>query len=153
MPKVSTVRFVKNEGNMTPNPITKTEPPMVLVHWADTHLSEGGWQDMDEYEDDGECIVTSVGFLVAVGDAGSGGGGAGGAAGGAGTAGTVNTGGGGGGGGGGGANAAGAGGKGVVIIRHADTQLVGAAIGGTLTQTGGYYIYTFNDSGTIKWGG
>jgi hypothetical protein len=71
MPKASTVPSVKNEGNMTPNPLTKTEPPMVLVHWADTHLSEGGWLDMDEYEDDGECIVASLGFMVAVGDAGS----------------------------------------------------------------------------------
>jgi hypothetical protein len=45
--------------------------PIVLVTWADTHLSEGGWLDLDDYEDDGECIVTSVGFHIPVGDAGS----------------------------------------------------------------------------------
>jgi hypothetical protein len=45
--------------------------PMVLVTWADTHLSEGGWLDLDEYEDDGECIVSSVGFQIPVGDPGS----------------------------------------------------------------------------------
>ena len=44
---------------------------MVLVTWADTHLSEGGWLDLDEYEDDGECIVSSVGFQIPVGDPGS----------------------------------------------------------------------------------
>jgi hypothetical protein len=45
--------------------------PMVLVTWADTHLSEGGWLDLDEYEDDGECLVSSVGFQIPVGDPGS----------------------------------------------------------------------------------
>jgi hypothetical protein len=45
--------------------------PMVLVTWADTHLSEGGWLDLEDYEDDGECIVASVGFHIPVGDPGS----------------------------------------------------------------------------------
>ena len=45
--------------------------PMVLVTWADTHLSEGGWLDLPDYEDDGECIVASVGFHIPVGDPGS----------------------------------------------------------------------------------
>jgi hypothetical protein len=45
--------------------------PMVLVTWADTHLSEGGWLDLADYEDDGECIVASVGFHIPVGDPGS----------------------------------------------------------------------------------
>lgn len=44
---------------------------MVLVTWADTHLSEGGWLDLDGYEDDGECLVSSVGFQIPVGDPGS----------------------------------------------------------------------------------
>ena len=69
--KASTVPSVKSGGCMTPNPFTKIEHPMVLVYWADTHLSEGGWLGMDDYEDDGECIVASVGFMVAVGEAGS----------------------------------------------------------------------------------
>lgn len=41
-----------------------TEYPLVIVKWADAHASEGGWIDLDEYEDDGECIVTTVGFMV-----------------------------------------------------------------------------------------
>jgi hypothetical protein len=44
---------------------------MVHVKWADTHLSDGGWLDLSEYEDDGECIVNSLGYLIPVGDAGS----------------------------------------------------------------------------------
>ena len=44
---------------------------MVLVTWADTHLSVGGWFDIDEYEDVGECLVSSVGFQIPVGDPGS----------------------------------------------------------------------------------
>jgi hypothetical protein len=45
--------------------------PIVLLQWADAHLSEGGWQTLSEYEDDGEVLVESVGFLVPEGDAGS----------------------------------------------------------------------------------
>jgi hypothetical protein len=52
----------------------------------------------------------------------------------------------------GGTNAGGAGGKGIVIIRTLDSKLPAIAIGASTTQSGGYYIYTFNDSGTIKWG-
>jgi hypothetical protein len=63
--------------------------------------------------------------------------------------GTVNT----GGGGGGGYGAAGAaGGKGVVIIRTLDTVAIALTTGATLTNPTGYFVYTFNDSGTIKWG-
>ncbi len=43
----------------------------VLVEWADAHTSEAGWLELDGYEDDGEVIVTTVGFLVPVGDPGS----------------------------------------------------------------------------------
>lgn len=45
--------------------------PIVLVEWADAHLSEGGWITLAEYEDEGEVMVESVGFLVPVGEAGS----------------------------------------------------------------------------------
>ena len=45
--------------------------PIVLVCWADAHLSEGGWITLSEYKDDGEVMVSSVGFLVPVGEAGS----------------------------------------------------------------------------------
>lgn len=52
----------------TPQPETTTpigtNYPMVLVRWADAHAGEGGWLSLDEYEDDGECIVETVGFLV-----------------------------------------------------------------------------------------
>ena len=47
--------------------------------------------------------------------------------------------------------AGGSGGKGLVVFRHADTFLPGAAVNATLTQAGGFFIYTFNDSGTIRW--
>ena len=47
-----------------------TEYPLVIVQWADAHASEGGWIDLDEYDDDGECIVTTVGFLVPADDPG-----------------------------------------------------------------------------------
>ena len=46
--------------------------------------------------------------------------------------------------------AGGAGGKGVVIIRH-PASFKTAAHNGTLTEAGGFKIYTFNDSGTIGW--
>lgn len=38
--------------------------PIVLVVWADAHAGEGGWLELEQYEDDGECLVPSVGFLV-----------------------------------------------------------------------------------------
>jgi hypothetical protein len=44
---------------------------IVLVHWADAHCSEGGWLTLADYEDDGEIIVETVGFLVKEGEAGS----------------------------------------------------------------------------------
>lgn len=45
--------------------------PIVLVTWADAHMSDGGWLDLDDYEDNGECLVQTTGFLVPVGDPGS----------------------------------------------------------------------------------
>lgn len=36
----------------------------VLVIWADAHAGVGGWLDLAEYDDDGECLVSTVGFLV-----------------------------------------------------------------------------------------
>ena len=51
-----------------------------------------------------------------------------------------------------GSNAGGAGGKGVVILRTLNTNKEATTLtGGTVTNTGGYYIYTFNNSGTIGW--
>ena len=43
----------------------------VLVKWADAHTSEPGWLELDGSSDDGEVIVTTVGFLIPVGDPGS----------------------------------------------------------------------------------
>lgn len=40
---------------------------VVLVLWADAHTSAGGWIDLDEYKDDGEIVVSTVGFLVPTG--------------------------------------------------------------------------------------
>lgn len=41
-----------------------TEYPIVIVKWADAHASQGGWLTLDDYDDDGECIVTTCGYLV-----------------------------------------------------------------------------------------
>jgi hypothetical protein len=85
------------------------------------------------------------------GGGGSGAGGnGGGGAGNTGGAGTVNTGGGGGGGTSTGSTVGGAGGKGVVIIRTLESAVT-AIHTGSLTTSGGYKIYTFNDSGAIGW--
>ena len=51
-------------------PMTTTRQ-IVLLQWADIHMSEGGWQDLDKYEDDGEMMVDTVGFLIPLGDPGS----------------------------------------------------------------------------------
>lgn len=37
---------------------------VVLVRWADAHCGDPGWQELDNYDDDGEAIITTVGFLV-----------------------------------------------------------------------------------------
>jgi len=40
-------------------------PDLVLIKWADAH--DGGihgWTDLDTYEDDGECIITTVGLMI-----------------------------------------------------------------------------------------
>lgn len=44
---------------------------IVYVTWADAHTSEAGWIDIDEYEDMGEALVHTVGFLVPIGELGS----------------------------------------------------------------------------------
>ena len=44
---------------------------MVVVLWADAHGSEGGWVELDSYQDDGETVVRTAGFLVAEGAPGS----------------------------------------------------------------------------------
>jgi hypothetical protein len=48
-----------------------TSRSIVLVQWADAHMGDGGWQELDEYVDDGETIVDTVGFLIPVGEPGS----------------------------------------------------------------------------------
>ena len=42
----------------------KNEYPIVLIRWADAHAGDGGWQTLEAYEDEGEIIVETVGFLV-----------------------------------------------------------------------------------------
>ncbi len=47
-----------------------SEYPLVLISWADAHAGHGGWLSLSDYEDDGECLVNSVGFLVPPGEGG-----------------------------------------------------------------------------------
>lgn len=48
--------------------------------------------------------------------------------------------------------AGGAGGSGVVIIRHLSNKITATTTGSpTVTTSGGYTIYTFTSSGTIRW--
>jgi len=49
------------------------------------------------------------------------------------------------------ATAGAAGGKGVVILRTPSTSVLATATGANISNPTGYYVYTFNDSGTIKW--
>lgn len=44
---------------------------LVLVEWADAHAGEGGWLDMGDYQDNGEYIITSAGFVVPEGRRGA----------------------------------------------------------------------------------
>jgi hypothetical protein len=45
-----------------------------------------------------------------------------------------------------------AGGSGVVIIRHPNTHSQATTLTvGTVVNSGGYFVYTFNASGTIGW--
>ena len=99
---------------------------------------------------------TSVEYLVVAGGGGGGGYTGGGGAGKtaanvAAVAGTVNLGGGGGGGGENSSSGA-AGGKGVVILRVASNVAVATVTNASISSITGYLVYTFNDSGTIKWG-
>lgn len=45
--------------------------PIVLIRWADAHMSQPGWLDLEEVADSGEAIVETVGFLIPDGDPGS----------------------------------------------------------------------------------
>jgi hypothetical protein len=44
---------------------------VVWIKWADAHTSHGGWLDINAYEDDGETIVDTVGFLISPPDGGA----------------------------------------------------------------------------------
>lgn len=43
----------------------------VIVHWSDAHCGLQGWLELDEFDDDGDCIVTTCGFLIPEGEPGS----------------------------------------------------------------------------------
>lgn len=43
---------------------------IVLIKWADACGEEPGWIALDALEDDGETIVTTVGFLIPADDPG-----------------------------------------------------------------------------------
>ena len=42
----------------------KNELTIVLIKWADASGEEPGWLALDELEDDGEVLVSTVGFLI-----------------------------------------------------------------------------------------
>lgn len=44
--------------------------PVVLITWADAHCGDPGWIDLAEVEDDGECLITTVGYLIPAGEGG-----------------------------------------------------------------------------------
>lgn len=44
--------------------------PIVRVVWADAHCGDSGWLELDSFEDDGECLITTVGFLIPPGEGG-----------------------------------------------------------------------------------
>lgn len=44
---------------------------IVQVLWADAHAGEAGWCDFDDFVDDGEVLVYSVGYLIPLGEKGS----------------------------------------------------------------------------------
>ena len=44
--------------------------PIVLCRWADAHMSDPGWLDLDNLADMGEAIVETVGFMIPEGDPG-----------------------------------------------------------------------------------
>lgn len=43
---------------------------VAIVRWADAHCGPSGWIDLDEYKDDGEEIVVTVGFIAPEGTKG-----------------------------------------------------------------------------------
>jgi hypothetical protein len=47
-----------------------TSYPIVRIIWADAHCGDPGWIELDNVEDDGEMLVTTVGFLVPPGEGG-----------------------------------------------------------------------------------
>lgn len=64
LPKVTTAL---NAGDGEQNQTMSEDPcpfPIVLVTWADAHSGDGGWQELEGYEDDGEVLVLTLGFLV-----------------------------------------------------------------------------------------
>lgn len=126
--------------------------------------SEAGGTDGSGHGGDGlSSSISGTGTNYAGGGAGANAGNNGGIGGGGhsvsgtnGTSGTANTGGGGGAGGGvtsTGTNTSGQGGSGYVIIRYPDFLANASTVTGspTFTLTGGYRIYTFTGSGSLKW--
>jgi hypothetical protein len=43
---------------------------IVLVEWADACGEEPGWLSLEDLEDDGEVVVSTVGFLIPADDPG-----------------------------------------------------------------------------------
>ncbi len=60
------VIIAKDADDVDQNPTSEDPNPfsIVLVTWADAHAGDGGWQELEGYEDDGEVLVETLGFLV-----------------------------------------------------------------------------------------
>lgn len=60
------VIIAKDADGVDQNPTSEDPNPfsIVLVTWADAHAGDGGWQELEGYEDDGEVLVETLGFLV-----------------------------------------------------------------------------------------
>jgi len=56
--------------NVSSSTDSKTNYPIVLVTWADAHCGDQGWLELEHIEDDGEMLVSTVGYLIPAGEGG-----------------------------------------------------------------------------------
>ncbi len=72
-PAVTALNVVVGEWKKMNQPEQDSPPtsyPIVRIVWADAHCGDPGWIELDHVEDDGEMLVTTVGFLIPPGEGG-----------------------------------------------------------------------------------